>query len=144
MFFVKKNEMSVGQRLKILEQIEHQRGKKFDEITNIKYSTIKSNQEGKANPSYENIVKLLEAYPTLNARWLLLGEEPMYLHEKSYEKQEMQMSRVEESAVGYMRQSTLYNYPLLVREVEELRKIVEELRKSVAAQPPARVSTEGE
>ena len=135
--------MTVSERVNYMDSIESQRDTRLFKVLEISEMTIRSIVEG-GNPSYKTIVKILNAYPTLNARWLLLGEEPMYIHEKSYEKQEMQMSRVEESAVGYMRQSTLYNYPLLVREVEELRKIVEELRKSVAAQPPARVSTEGE
>ena len=123
--------MSLGKRLRILEQIEQEYGRKFDEITNIKYTTIKSNQEGKAFPSYENIVKILEAYPTLNARWLLLGEAPMYIQGSSYGESIGGTSLVEENAVEYMRGSSLYNFPLLVLEVEYIRKTLEELRKTV-------------
>jgi prefoldin subunit 5 len=31
-----------------------------------------------------------------------------------------------------MKRSSLYNYPILVDEVEDLRKIVKELRKTIA------------
>jgi len=40
-------------------------------------------------------------------------------------------SAVHEPAANYLRRSPLYNYPILVEEVEDLRKSVNELRKTV-------------
>jgi DNA-binding phage protein len=122
--------MNVSERIKRIDLIENQRGTKLSKVLGIHEMTIRSIVEG-GNPGYKTIVKILEAYPTLNARWLLLGEEPMYLQGNSYGESSSGLSLAEESAVEYMRGSVLYNFPLLVLEVEALRKTVEELRKIV-------------
>jgi len=120
--------MSLIKRLEILELIEAQQNrtlKKIAEITDQTYHGIKS---GRNYPNYETITKILNVIPRLNARWLILGEEPMFL---PVFQDEDGSNAVHEPASSYMRRSPLYNYPILVEEVEEIRKSVEELRKSV-------------
>ena len=57
----------------------------------------------------------------------MLGEEPMFLLGEATGE----TMQVNEDAVSYMKSSSLYNYPLLVDEVQALRKSVAELRKTV-------------
>ena len=102
---------------------ENQSGIKLHEAAKISYVTIQELKSGGTKmPRYETICKILNAVPKLNARWLLLGEKPMFIEE------EMDAGIVEEPALEYMKRSSLYNYPILVDEVEELRKTVKELR----------------
>jgi hypothetical protein len=121
--------MSVGKRVEILEAIESQRAIKLEESAEIPYMTLRGIKEGRSNPSFDTLIKLLNVFPSINARWLILGEEPMFM---PYLGTELGGYAVHEPAVEYMKRSTLYNFPLLVEEVEELRKILAELRKSVA------------
>ncbi len=65
----------------------------------------------------------------------------MFHEPTPYRTGESEPMRVEEQASHLMRSSTLYSYPLLVLEVEGLRKSVAELRNIVkelqASQPAA-------
>jgi hypothetical protein len=122
--------MTLAQRIEKLESIESQSGRKLHESANLSYVTVNDlKNDGVKMPRYDTISKILVAFPRLNARWLILDEEPMFL---PYLGTELSGYAVHEPAVEYMKRSTLYNFPLLVEEVEELRKILAELRKSVA------------
>ena len=119
--------MSLVKRIKILESIENQRGKKLDEAADIPYSTYVNIKNGTSSPNFATMYKLLVHFPMLNGRWLVLGEEPMFLLGEATGE----TMQVNEDAVSYMKSSSLYNYPLLVDEVQALRKSVAELRKTV-------------
>jgi len=121
--------MSISKRVEILDLIENQKNTKLEVSAEIPYMTIKGIKEGRSNPGFETLTKILNVFPRLNARWLILGEEPMFL--SAYDNPQ-ELSLVEDPALEYMKRSSLYNYPILVDEVEDLRKIVKELRKTIA------------
>lgn len=52
-----------------MDVIEIQKGTRLYKVLEVSEMTIKSIMDG-GNPGYKTIVKILKAYPTLNARWM--------------------------------------------------------------------------
>ncbi|MCL2562359.1 MAG: helix-turn-helix domain-containing protein [Rikenellaceae bacterium] len=57
---------------------------KVAEIAGVQPSAVSHILSGRNHPGYDFITRLLQAYPNLNARWLLLGESNMYLDENIF------------------------------------------------------------
>ncbi|MFI3298366.1 MAG: helix-turn-helix transcriptional regulator [Rikenellaceae bacterium] len=63
---------------KIIEQ-EGLTSAKFAEILAVQPSTISHLLSGRNKPNFEFISRMLVHFPDLNARWLINGDEPMYV-----------------------------------------------------------------
>jgi len=63
--------------LKILEA-EKMTAAEFADKLNVQRSSVSHILNGRNNPGYSFIQKILEAFPSLNTRWLLTGDGLMY------------------------------------------------------------------
>lgn len=65
----------------------------FADIIGVQRSSVSHVLNGRNNPSFAFIQKMMEAYPKLNTRWLMLGEGEMYdeikdANDDSFKKEE--------------------------------------------------------
>jgi transcriptional regulator with XRE-family HTH domain len=65
-------------RLITLMRSEGLSAAKLAEITQVQPSTISHIMAGRNNPRYDFIAAIMRHYPSLSARWLMLGEGEMY------------------------------------------------------------------
>ena len=56
----------------------------FADKIGVSRGTITHVLNGRNKPSLEVIQKILDAFPIVNAEWLLVGKNPMYNHEKAF------------------------------------------------------------
>lgn len=70
--------MSVSERLKLLVNFEGSQTK-FSQKTGLSYSAIGKTLKRGTGLTASSLEQIAAAYPTLNLRWLLLGEDPMWL-----------------------------------------------------------------
>ena len=62
----------------ILKELEINHSQFADEI-GVQRSSISHVLSGRNKPSFEFLQKLFQAYPQINADWLIIGREPMFL-----------------------------------------------------------------
>lgn len=65
-------------RLQQLMKLEGLTAAKIAEIAEVQPSAVSHMLSGRNNPGYDFICKILGAFPKLNARWFILGEQPVY------------------------------------------------------------------
>lgn len=70
---------SFDERLNMLIQLSATSSSEFAVSIQESKSQISKYLHGKGKPGYDTIVKLMQKYPDLNGRWLLLGEKPVFL-----------------------------------------------------------------
>ena len=68
----------IGKRLVELMGVMEMNQQKFCKLSGIKISTFSSVCLGKSLPGFEFLEKLTLAFPLVNMRWLLCGEEEMF------------------------------------------------------------------
>jgi len=66
------------QRLQLFLQMEQLTQSQFADKMGIQRSGVTHLLSGRNKPSYEFITRMLQAYPSLNAEWLLLGKGKPY------------------------------------------------------------------
>jgi transcriptional regulator with XRE-family HTH domain len=71
--------MSIGQRIKIFMMQEGLTQVELSSKVDIVRQTIGNAINGKNEPSGEVLSKILNAFPNLNARWLLTGQGDMHI-----------------------------------------------------------------
>lgn len=76
---------TINDRVKLIIEREQMSVKEFAESINITDATIKHIINGRNNPSYDVMQKILSRYPYINSSWLLMGEGEMYKEEVSRE-----------------------------------------------------------
>lgn len=69
----------------LLKELELNHSQFADEI-GVQRSSISHVLSGRNKPSFEFLQKLFQAYPQINADWLIIGREPMFLDSKKPEK----------------------------------------------------------
>lgn len=87
--------MSVADRIKTLCEIEGSQSN-FAEKTGIQRQTVSRVVNRGTGIRSDTIEAIAIAYPKLNLRWLLLGEEPMWREEERIEMSERSSSTDEE------------------------------------------------
>lgn len=68
----------MNERLRKLLESEQLSSSAFADIIGVQRSSISHLLAGRNKPSYDFLIKTLEAFPGLRADWLLLGEGSMY------------------------------------------------------------------
>lgn len=85
---------------------------------------------GKTQPSYRNLVKIIEAFPEVNVEWLMLGKgDPLGRKtgfEEKYEELKGQYDRLLNEHSRVMQENEIYK-TLLVEGRPELRQRIENL-----------------
>ena len=66
------------QRLQLFLQMEQLSQSQFADIMGIQRSGVTHLLSGRNKPSFEFITRILQAYPSLNAEWLILGKGKPY------------------------------------------------------------------
>lgn len=69
---------TINDRVKLIIEREQMSVKEFAESINITDATIKHIINGRNNPSYDVMQKILSRYPYINSSWLIMGEGEMY------------------------------------------------------------------
>lgn len=69
---------TINDRVKLIIEREQMSVKEFAESINITDATIKHIINGRNNPSYDVMQKILSRYPYINSSWLIMGESEMY------------------------------------------------------------------
>lgn len=69
----------MNQRLEQLMKAERLTSAKFAEILSVQPSSISHLLSGRNKPNFDFIAKLLLMFPTLNPRWIINGQSPMYI-----------------------------------------------------------------
>lgn len=71
------------ERLSIFLKEEELTSGRLAEIINVQPSAISHILSGRNKPGFDFISKLFHRFPKLNPKWIILGEEPMYLLEEN-------------------------------------------------------------
>lgn len=76
--FVKTN-FFMKDRLAILIREEELTSGRLAEILDVQPSSISHLLSGRNKPGFDFISKLIQRFPNVNPKWIILGEEPMYI-----------------------------------------------------------------
>ncbi|TKG94356.1 XRE family transcriptional regulator [Puteibacter caeruleilacunae] len=71
------------ERIKILLDKEKLTAAEFADYIDVQRPSVSHVLSGRNKPSFIFIQKILARFPQLNSRWLMLGEEPMYMEQGS-------------------------------------------------------------
>lgn len=74
-------EVLFHERLNLLIQLSAASSSEFAGSINESKSQISKYLHDKGKPGYETLVSILQKFPDLNGRWLLLGEKPVFLRD---------------------------------------------------------------
>lgn len=97
--------MSINERVKAVLEQEHNQTV-FAKKTGLTTATVSRMVNHQGQIKSDTIEAILQAYPTLNARWLLTGQSPMWLDQAPVDDQQ--------------------NSQVLLEEIEDLRRKLEE------------------
>lgn len=111
--------MTIEKRIRELIQILGYKQKTFSKKVGVSAAVISDIVNEKTNVGGIVLTKIVSAFPEINTEWLIRGIGPVRKTEFS--------GAAEEPSIPYG--SDLYNYHQLVKKVEELDRIVEELKK---------------
>jgi transcriptional regulator with XRE-family HTH domain len=71
----------IGVRIARIRKEKAISGEQLGLILGIGRATVSAMETGKSKPTVEGLAKILEAYPDLNAEWLILGKGEMHKNE---------------------------------------------------------------
>ena len=69
---------SMRDRIQALLENEQMTNKQFADAVGINPAAVSHLLAGRNKPSFDLVYKILGAFPSLNADWLIMGKEPMY------------------------------------------------------------------
>ncbi len=95
---------------RIIQFIESEKitAAEFADNIGVQRSSVSHVLNGRNNPGFSFIQKILETYPKINSRWLLLGEGEMYIDSKQETRQPTkQKSLFEEHPISSANNSTV-------------------------------------
>lgn len=87
-------------RLSEFMRLEGLSSAKIAEITGVQPSAISHLLSGRNKPGFDFIAKLLDAFPNLNARWLILNEGDIYCDLPVDDKDTASMKNLEPIIIG--------------------------------------------
>lgn len=73
----------INERFRHILKLLHHTPSQFADAMGIPRATISHILSGRNKPSLDFIEKLHERFPHINIQWLLFGELPIFLHEKT-------------------------------------------------------------
>ena len=111
---------ALSQRIKRLITVDGKSQKSFAEKVGLSRQTINNIITTNTQPDFTTIHKIAVAYPDLNVRWLLTGDEPMFYN---FAKVDQQVNMVAENVAEYKTKVTT-----LIDERQKLMEKVMELQ----------------
>lgn len=101
--------------------------KEFARIIGVQPSAISHFISGRNKPSLEVVKKIITAFPDLNTEWLLMGNEPMYRHEKAAQRDLFDTDYVDTSNIAFSGNQTEPNRSTLRTEQAHNQPLAEVL-----------------
>lgn len=111
---------SFYERLNLLIQLSATSHSEFAVSINESKSQISKYLNEKGKPGYDTMVKIMNKFPDLNGRWLLLGEKPVFLREIVRTKETDKMITDSHKKLISMIDGLMSNHESAEKELAEL------------------------
>lgn len=107
-------------RLNILVHLASNSSSEFASSIKESKSQISKYLNDKGKPGYETLVKIMQKFPDLNGRWLLLGEKPVFLRNLTTDEETDKVIKDSHKKLVEMMENMIVNHECAEKELAEL------------------------
>lgn len=111
---------SFSTRLNLLIHLSSTSSSDFAVSIKESKSQVSKYLNDKGKPGFETLVKVMQKFPDLNGRWLLLGEKPVFLRNLTTDEETDKVIKESHRKVVDMMENMIVNHECAEKELAEL------------------------